>query len=170
MARSRAGCAPLDGSWNGQEQRLVRGHAWSQRLDGEPFAVQDADPSLGIHQGVVRAQAVVEPPPAFQQTEGHIQPSPGLHRFEQDQPAARRQQSARMPHSRFDVPRRVQDIGGQDDVELMCADLLGLRVSLGVQRAVTDERILGKPLRCARKEPGGHIGVDVITTIRGQHG
>src|SRR5208337_3026858 len=79
-------------------------------------------------------------PPAFGQAEDQVKPAPPLHGLNPQQQARWGQELTDVPQCLTQIDRRVQNLGGQNQVKGLLLETLFGRVVLDVQTLIDDER------------------------------
>jgi hypothetical protein len=85
---------------------------------------------------------VFEAPPVLQETEDEIQEPIGPGLLQGNQEAVGRQEALDASDRFAQVLRRVQDVGGENQVERVRVESLLLRVAFDVQELILHERIV----------------------------
>ena len=67
------------------------------------------------------------------------------------------------------VPRGVQDVGGDDQVEGMRFEFLFDRITLDIERPALHERVAGELVLSVRREPWRDVGEHIFGAMFRQH-
>ncbi len=118
-----------------------------------------------------RPQVLVgKPPPSLGHPESDVEPPEGPRCLDDSEETLRNQQPLEVPQGIAQAAGRVEHVDGENQVELLKGDPLGLRIALDVQELVADERVSLEPLGGALGECRGHIGEYVLAAVCRQDG
>ena len=158
----------------GDDDMFVKVAVGGGRVAGRPvesFRVQQAGPALGGQEGIVAAQFPVT---QFveQAAEGYLEAHgrPGQGDFPQEEQAVRGQHGADVAQGGGQVGSGVQDIGADDDIELVGMEALKERVAADVQRGIFHEGEGGEAVPGPGREQGGDVRIDITGASCGQDG
>ena len=111
---------------------------------------------------------VAETPPAFSQSERHVDPHHRHRPFQQQQHRTGRGQLTHMRQRTPQIRSRVQDVRCDDQVERLHRDPLCQRICLDVEQSELDMRMRSEALACAIEEQRRQIGEQIRRSSR-QH-
>jgi len=158
----------------GKDKRMLRGRG--VRCVGEAMrAIKARAPQQCLplphrnHRLKLPNVAVLEQPPARQQTEHQRGVEPRPRHFQHEQQSARAEQAADAVERAAEIARRMQHVGGDDEIERMRLDALFGGVALDIERTAFDEREAREALLRVAEETGGYVGEHVLRRMRRQH-
>ena len=134
-------------------------------LDSEDRHVAEARvakglPPLGRADDRARGPVGIgKPPPPFEEPEGEVLPVPGPHELEHDEPPARGEQRAAVRQRLAQVPRGVQDVGGDRQVVAVPVEALRRRVGFNVEDSEVERGFLAAEARLGRREKAAEMSV-----------
>ena len=136
----------------------------------EALCLEQGEPLGAGQQRIGRAQiGVSEPPPAFGQPEGDVDPPLGAHPFEQQQHAPRLELLAKVGEGTPQVGCRVHDVGCEDEVESARSRIPGRGRLFEIQHLELHERMVGEALPGLRHEQRTDVGEQVRRAVGRQH-
>ena len=129
----------------------------------ETGVAQRLPPDRRARERVTGPVVVGEPPPPVELAEGQVHPAQAAEVLERDQLSGGRQEAAAVVQRLVQGARRVQDVGGDDEVVAVQVETLSDGILLDVERPVLDASAAVAEARFGlREEAGGDVGVHVI--------
>ena len=136
----------------------------------ETGVAQRLPPYRGARERVAGAVVVGEPPPPVELSEGQVHPAQAAEVLQRDQLSGGREEAAAVVQRLVQGARRVQDVGGDEEVVAVQVEALPDRVLLDVERPVVDASAAVAEARFGlREEAGGDVGVHVLELAVREH-
>ena len=152
---------------------LERIPSGEEKGDGvfESVVVEEGLPAGSRNQGVRGAEIVIgESPPAVGEAKDQVDEADRNGALEEQEQGAGSGQVQDMEEGLAQIPGGMEDIGGQDEIELLGRESLSGGVLFDVQELIANEGKSGELFLGLGDEQGRDIGKDVLGLIRGEAG